>query len=361
MKIDSDLGRFKEILKGRVRGDLKKFATSEDMIGQQGAKVIKIPLKSIDLPRFMFGGRGMGGTGMGPGENGDPLGQGQGKPGQGDQAGEGEMEHEYAEFTAQELADMIKEELQLPDLEPKGKGSTSSEKAKWNEINRVGNDGLRHFKRSYKEALKRSISTGIYNPDHPVVIPQRGDFRYKTNSIQPTPEENAVCLFLMDCSGSMDDDKKHLAKSTMFWIDLILRRTYKDLETRFFLHDTKAWECDRKDFFSVNTGGGTQISSIYKLIWNVMQKDHPFSDWNVFIYQASDSDNYSNADNALCVKMLEESILPNCNVLSYSQIKANNGDYYNYLQSNASKKVRLSSIDKSDDVMGAIKTFFSEQ
>ena len=94
MKIGNDIDRFHSIVKGKVRKDLKKFATSDAMTAQVGGRVIKVPLASIDLPRFSFGGQG-GGSGMGPGEAGDPMGGQKGKPGQGQQAGDEEGEHSY--------------------------------------------------------------------------------------------------------------------------------------------------------------------------------------------------------------------------------------------------------------------------
>jgi len=72
-KIDQDVGRFKDIVKGKVKSNLKKLVSSGDMIGQVGGKIVKIPIHSIDLPRFAFGSRDQGGNGMGDGDIGDPT------------------------------------------------------------------------------------------------------------------------------------------------------------------------------------------------------------------------------------------------------------------------------------------------
>lgn len=363
IRIDGDVGRFKDIVKGKVRKDLKKFAASEAMTAQVGGKVIKVPLSSIDLPRFAYGDRN-GGAGAGDGDEGDPMpGQGK-KPGKGNKAGEGDGDHMSIEFDRDEIAQMIIDELELPELQPKGKGTVSSEKTKWNEISRVGNDGLKHYKRSYKEALKRQIATGTYNPSNPTVIPQRGDFRYKTSSSNPVPEINAVCFFTIDVSGSMTDEARNLAKKVCFLIDLVLGKTYKDIESVFIVHDTSAKIVNRDEFFSINSSGGTQISSAYKLIAGLLQKEFPFSDYNSYVFNFGDGDNFSNDDNNTCAQLLREIIIPNCNAVNFGETKTNfgSGDFARFLEKEFSdnKKVSIATIENNDGILPCIKAFFKE-
>jgi uncharacterized protein len=363
LKIDADLNRFKDIIKNKVKHNLGKFISSENLIGQQGNKKVKIPLTNIDIPHFVYGGRN-GGTGMGPGDVGDPFGPGQNKPGEGD-AGDGEGDHDFsAEFTPDELAQIIIEHLSLPNLEPKSKGSVNSEKNKYNRVSNVGNDGLRHFKRTYKEALKRQISTGTYDPENPIVVPIKSDFRYKTYSTKETPEINAVIMYMMDVSGSMGEEQKFIVESEVFWIDLILKHIYKDIESVFIIHDSGAREVTREDFFKVSTAGGTHISSAYELCANIMAERYPFSEYNVYPFHFSDGDNYSQSDNASAGQILTERIFPNCNVFSYGQVKSvgGSGEFINFLKANFKNndKLTLSEIDSRTDILDSIKTFFEK-
>lgn len=365
LKIDADLNRFKDIIRNKVKHNLGKYISSENLIGQQGNKKVKIPLTNIDLPRFVYGTRGFGGTGMGPGDIGDPFGPGQGKPGQGDEAGEEEGEHDFsAEFTPEELAQIVMEHLNLPRLEPKGKGSVSSEKSKYNRVSHVGNEGLRHFKRTYKEALKRQISTGTYNPDDPKVIPVKSDYRYKTYSTQEKPEINAVIIYMMDVSGSMGDEQKFMVESEVFWIDLILKQSYKDIESVYIIHDSGAREVSREEFFKVSTSGGTHISSAYELCAKTMEERYPFSEYNVYPFHFSDGDNYSQNDNDSAARILNERILPNCNVFSYGQVKSagGSGEFINFLKASFqdNDKMTLCPIDSRADILDSIKTFFEK-
>ena len=59
---------------------------------------------------------------------------------------------------------MLGEELELPHIEPKGKDTIKSKKDKYITIRQTGPDSLRHFKRTYKRALKRQVSIEQLRP-----------------------------------------------------------------------------------------------------------------------------------------------------------------------------------------------------
>src|SRR3954454_371543 len=90
LKIDQDYGRFRNIVRGKIREGLRKYISQGDMIGRKGKDLVSIPIPQIDIPRFTFDGRPAGGVGQGEGEVGDSLG---GNPQEGDgsgKAGKGE-------------------------------------------------------------------------------------------------------------------------------------------------------------------------------------------------------------------------------------------------------------------------------
>ena len=256
---------------------------------------------------------------------------------------------------------MFGEQLQLPNIENKGKGQINSVADKYNGIRNVGSEGLRHFKRTYKEALKRSIASGTYDPANPVVIPIKNDKRYKAATYKEVPDCNTVVIYMMDVSGSMGTEEKHIVKSEVFWIDLWLKLQYKNLESRFIVHDSSAQEVDREHFFSISESGGTQISSAYELCLQIMEEDHPFSDWNVYPFHFSDGDNYG-TDNEHCVELLRDRLIPNSNIFSYGQVASGSGDFMKVMEANfpTNEKVSLSEIRTRDDIMASIKTFLGK-
>jgi uncharacterized sporulation protein YeaH/YhbH (DUF444 family) len=193
--------RFKSIVKGRVRKQLRKYISSGELLGRQGDKKISIPMPSIAIPRFTHGDKDMGGVGQGSGEPGDGLG---GDPqeggGTGPGAGDGEAEHALeVEFTIAELAEMLGEELELPLIEPKGSKADST-KNRYTSIRHQGPQSLRHFRRTFKNALKRQVAAGIYSPYTPL-IPLPEDRRYRAAKELPQPHHNAVIVYMMDVSG----------------------------------------------------------------------------------------------------------------------------------------------------------------
>ena len=52
---------------------------------------------------------------------------------------------------------------------------------------------------------------------------------------------------MMDVSGSMGDEQKEIVRIEAFWIDTWLRSQYKDLESRYIIHDAAATEVDQDD------------------------------------------------------------------------------------------------------------------
>ena len=84
LRIQNDHARFKDIVRGKIKQNLKHYIKKGELIGKQGNDKITIPVPRIDLPHFRFGDKSQGGVGQGQGEAGDPVdgdGEGEGGPG----------------------------------------------------------------------------------------------------------------------------------------------------------------------------------------------------------------------------------------------------------------------------------------
>src|SRR5215468_7721564 len=114
LKIEKDHQRFRQIVKGRIREDLRKFLTKGELIGKEGKHLISIPVRGIELPHFRYGDNSQG-VGAGDGKEGDVVGKGQGKGGAqgGTEPGQHIME---VDLTLDELAEILAEELKLPRI-----------------------------------------------------------------------------------------------------------------------------------------------------------------------------------------------------------------------------------------------------
>ncbi|MDX9912909.1 MAG: DUF444 family protein [Phycisphaerales bacterium] len=366
-KIEQDHQRFRQIVRGKIRKDLRRFLSRGELIGREGKKFVSIPVHDIDIPTFRYGDNS-GGVGMGEGEEG----QGVGQPGSGENAG-GEEEGRHiteVDVSMEELADILAAELQLPRIKPRGAHRITTVKDKYTGIRPVGPASLRHFKRSYREALKRQLSMGDYDPDDPVIIPIREDLRYRSWSEVKKPQSNAAIVYMMDVSGSMGSEQKELVRLEAFWIDTWLRRNYEGIESRYIVHDVRAAEVDKQTFFSVREDGGTRISSAYQCAKELLDAHYDPSDWNIYLFHFSDGDNSSEADNRLCVKVIEEQLLPRCNMFGYCQVASayGSGNFINVLHEafpggapdEDGPRVITSKVNGRDQIYDSLKTFFKQ-
>jgi sporulation protein YhbH len=361
LKIKQDQARFRDIVRGRIKRNLKKYVQKGEMIGKKGKDFVTIPVPTIDIPHFRFGERSQGGVGQGEGDPGDPLFPGEGQPGSG-QAGQGEGQHMLeVDVSLDELADILGEELALPRIQPRGKDRIVTTRTKYTGISPSGPESLRHFKRTYKQALRRQIASGNYNYLRPVVVPVREDRRYRTWKQVPLPETNAVVVYMMDVSGSMGDEQKEIVRIEAFWIDTWLRKHYKGIETRFIVHDAVAREVDRETFFHTRESGGTMISSAYKLALEIIEADYASSSWNVYPFHFSDGDNWSADDTRVCVDLLRDRILPAVNLFCYGQVESpyGSGQFIKDLKEavGSRENVALSEIADKDSIYPSIQQF----
>src|SRR5271170_5537582 len=167
-KIERDHQRFRKLVRGKVKSNLSKYIGRGEMIGKKGNDLVSIPLPSIEIPQFRYGGKGSGGVGAGEGEVGQPLTSPQ--DGDEDKAGDQPGGHILeVELSMEELAAILGEELALPRIEPRGKKNIVSTKDKYTGIRQAGPESLRHFKRTFKRALKRMIASQSYDPHEPIV------------------------------------------------------------------------------------------------------------------------------------------------------------------------------------------------
>ncbi|OHC63222.1 MAG: hypothetical protein A3H93_14665 [Rhodocyclales bacterium RIFCSPLOWO2_02_FULL_63_24] len=145
------------------------------------------------------------------------------------------------------------------------------------------------------------------------------DLRYNNRIRIPAPSTQAVMFCVMDVSGSMDDEKKQIAKRFFMLLYLFLTRTYEHIEIVFIRHHTQAMEVDEDDFFHSRETGGTVVSSALELMLRVVRERYASNVWNIYCAQASDGDNWD-ADSPKCRDMLEASIVPLIQYYAYIEI-----------------------------------------
>src|SRR5262249_59591246 len=109
-------------VRGKIKANLRRYVQKGEMLGKRGKDTISIPIPFIDIPHFKYGHKEQGGVGQGDGEVGQQLGPGAVQPGDGHKAGQGEGDHALeVDVSLDELASILGEELQLPNIERRGK------------------------------------------------------------------------------------------------------------------------------------------------------------------------------------------------------------------------------------------------
>jgi uncharacterized protein len=362
-RIDQDHTRFRHIVKGRIKSDLKRYVSSGELIGKQGQRYVTIPLPQITLPRFRYGENQKQGVGQGEGEAGQPV-PGQQGDGAG-QAGEDPGQHSIeVDVSLEDLAKILGEELELPNIEPRGHKQLRTAAGRYTGIARVGPMSLRHFKRTFREALKRQIASGTYDPEHPFVVPIREDLRFRSLQTRQVPQASAAIVYMMDVSGSMGREQKEVVRIEAFWIDTWLRHQYKNIEVRYIVHDAAAHEVDQHTFFHLRESGGTKISSAYELCLQMVRDKYPASEWNVYPFHFSDGDNWSTRDTEHCVTLLKDGLLPMCNQFCYGQVKSayGSGQFKKDLDTafRGEEKVVTTDIQDREGILPSIKAFLGK-
>ncbi|MBK8915904.1 MAG: DUF444 family protein [Phycisphaerales bacterium] len=361
LKIEKDHQRFRQIVRGKIRDDLRKFLTRGELIGKEGKQLISIPVRGVDLPHFRYGDNSDSGVGQGDAQPGQQVDSDEGGAGMGgDEPGRHLLE---VEVSLEELADILGEELQLPRIEPKGRHSLASTKDRYSSIRQTGPESLRHFKRTFRRALRRMIMSGAYDAANPRIVFERRDKVYRSWKPVRMPHSNAVIVYMMDVSGSMGHEQKELVRLEAFWIDAWLRRNYDGIESRYIVHDVNAKEVDRETFFRLREDGGTKISSAFRTCRELLDRRYDPSEWNIYLFHFSDGDNSSESDSRECCRMLRERLLPDCNQFGYCQVASayGSGNFINVLREHLADAPNMvtTRVNTKDDIYDSIKAFFA--
>jgi uncharacterized sporulation protein YeaH/YhbH (DUF444 family) len=138
-----------------------------------------------------------------------------------------------------------------------------------------------------KEAIKRRAIQA-----DPVPFTNE-DLRFRQVVARQRPSSSAVILFVIDVSASMTQLERKLAKSFFFFALQGIRRNYSKVQTRFIAHTTRAWEFTEAEFFQVSGIGGTIASSAFRLVLDLVRTQFDPAANNVYMFYASDGENFT--------------------------------------------------------------------
>ncbi len=190
------------------------------------------------------------------------------------------------------------------------------------------------------------------------------DLKYDNLKKTPVPSGKAVMFCLMDVSGSMTRDIKDIAKRFFLLLYLFLQYNYKSVEIVFIRHHAEAKICCEEDFFYARETGGTVVSSALNLTYEVMKKKYNSSEWNVYVAQASDGDNWE-ADSPRCVNIIRNYLMPHLQYFSYVEITdrqhQNLWHEYKVLTEEYKNSFAMSQIRAASDIYPVFRQLFEKR
>lgn len=367
-----DRRRHRQLVEKSIKENLGDILSEESIIGEGKNKKYKIPIRGIKEYQFIYGKNSSNVvSGVGKEKRGDKISSGEKNNG-GKIGGSGNEEGEdiyETEITLEELLDYIIEDLDLPNLDRK----------KYSEIITEGvakkrgyqNHGIRPrmakrktvmCKIARKQGKKRALRE-VEKENLEERFPFREeDLRYYKVKQKPKRESNAVMIFIMDISGSMDTTKKYLARSFFFVISKFLRKKYNNIAFEFISHTTVAKVVDEYEFFHKAESGGTYISSGLNQALEIIKQKYPQKMWNIYPLYASDGDNWAE-DNEKAIQAVKD--LCECsNMFGYIELLPSTYSttmYYRFTKEIEDAKFTPVIVKEKRDLWEAVKEILSKE
>ncbi|MES2103423.1 MAG: YeaH/YhbH family protein [Pseudomonadota bacterium] len=356
--------RFLRRYKGQIKEAVARAIKGRSITDIESGEKISIPVKDVNEPTFGHARGGIWET-VQPGNQeylkGDQIqrpkggaGSGKGQAGNSDEISEDEF---VFQLSREEFMNYFFEDLELPNMVKTQLAATTEFKSQRAGYKTSGTTSSLHVLRSLRGALGRRIAVGgksarrlkeaelemavlmeqATDLGDPRVVALKHeihhlrtrllaipfidpfDLRYSNRIKVPKPSSQAVMFCVLDVSGSMDEQKKDTAKRFFILLYLFLTRAYDKIEVVFIRHHTAASEVDENEFFHSRESGGTIVSSALNLLTKIIKERYPGADWNAYVAQASDGDNWDN-DSVTCRQLLINTIMPLVQYYAYVEI-----------------------------------------
>ncbi len=357
--------RFMRRFKTQIRKAVADAITGRSVKDLESGESVSIPARDLNEPNFRHGRGGIREdvfTGNDRYSEGDLIGRpsGGGGGGGGGQASDsGEHEDDFTfTLSKEEFMDLFFEDMELPRLVRKQLGKAKEYKMEHAGIVTDGTPSNLRLVRTRQVGIGRKIGMtaesrkALQDAQHEleVTIECEGeesddvaairftidqlrakidrvpfidnfDLRFNAHKQVPKPTTQAVMFCLMDVSGSMDEERKDIAKRFFMLLHLFLSRQYENVEVVFIRHHTAAKDVDEEEFFHSRESGGTVVSSALELMRAIIKERYNNGQWNIYGAQASDGDNWDD-DSPGCRKLLSEpgGILSWCQYFAYIEI-----------------------------------------
>lgn len=316
----------------------------ENLAGR-GSDII-IEVDGIEPPRFTHDDEGEGGGGsgsQGPGANGGQV---------------------RFVLPFNKVMELLAKKLNLPNLRKEGEGKIKEWTYEYKTFGPVG--VLLDKRRTFKRALKTSIALGHYNPDDDKydIRVMRRDKRFKQFEEIEKPKYKAVVFYMSDISYSTYGERIELEKRMVSFIENWVDYNYgaNNVEHRFFVHDSKAYEVAQEDFYNVSNAGGTRAAGVFELVSQIALSEYDPGSTNFYGFYFGDGELFED-DPKEIIEVLGDSMRPWFNRIGVVEVLPSS--YSNLIKKlkaryTSDSIIRLSEIRKKDQTIQVIKNLFKE-
>lgn len=397
--------RFLQRHRNEIRKSLERNLRDRSIEKIDGSERVRISNKSTSEPTLHHGKGGRfthvlsGNREFSVGDRFPRPDGGGGGGGAGEASADGEGEDGFVfEISQQEFLDILFEDMELPNLVKRQLAGIEEFKPRRAGFSTSGTPSNIDVKRSMRSATSRRVALGaglkrqireleaelealgpaadraLVEPIEEQIALLRArvkklpfiddfDIRYRRHEKVPVPRSRAVMFCVMDVSGSMDQRIKDLAKRFFILLYLFLSRNYEKLEVVFVRHHTSAKEVDEQEFFYSRESGGTVVSSAIELTTKIIEERYPAQDWNIYVAQASDGDNWPD-DNARCIEFLGR-LLPLVQYMAYVEIGSGGGkplwQAYEQVLPTFEKIMAMRAINSPADIFPVMQDLFRKR
>lgn len=268
-------------------------------------KVVVVPTtveeKFIHDPSFTPNDEDQSAGGSGEGEEGEVIGEQpihETQQGGGAGPGQGEGDQHEMESSAYDLGKILTEQFELPNLKDKGKKRSLTRYTYDMTDRNRGFGQILDKKATLRQIIETNIHLGnlpdINDIDSTRFLISPTDMIYRILSKEKDFESQAMVFFVRDYSGSMAGKTTELIVSQHVMIySWLLYQYANQVESRFILHDTTAKEVpDFYTYYNSKVAGGTQVSSAYKLVNEIVKDESLATDYNIYIFHGTDGDDW---------------------------------------------------------------------
>jgi len=183
---------------------------------------------------------------------------------------------------------------------------------------------------------------------------EKVDLRFHKSERVMVKQADAVFIMVMDISGSMDEDKKRMARKFFALQYAFIKRIYPATDLIFIAHTNDAEEMTEEVFFTTRKSGGTVVSPAFALAHAIIKSRYDAQLTNIYLSYAGDGDNWESDNPAVIAEIEEKGLLAKLRHAVYVQVGMSIAGTFTY-SSGVSLWNVMQSISKTNSKLHTIK------